>query len=101
MNKTDYNKEFKCIINRLDAYYRASDIKDAQKKKLLLHACCAPCSSICIERVRDHFDTTVYFFNPNITIEDDQIIIENPNKQNNYGQYRIYQSRKPDCPALQ
>jgi predicted adenine nucleotide alpha hydrolase (AANH) superfamily ATPase len=71
MNKTDYNKEFKCIIDRLDADYRASGIKDAQKKKLLLHACCAPCSSICIERVRDHFDTTVYFFNPNITIEDE------------------------------
>ena len=73
MNKVDYNKEFNCIIDRLDADYRASGIKDAQKKKLLLHACCAPCSSICIERVRDHFDTTVYFFNPNITIEDEYL----------------------------
>lgn len=73
MNKTDYNKEFKCIIDRLNADYRASGIKGAPKKKLLLHACCAPCSSICMERVRDHFDTTVYFFNPNITIEDEYL----------------------------
>ena len=36
------------------------------KKKLLLHACCAPCSSACIERLKEHFDLTVYFYNPNM-----------------------------------
>jgi len=34
--------------------------------KLLLHACCAPCSSYVIEYLREYFDITVYFFNPNI-----------------------------------
>ncbi len=36
------------------------------RKKLLLHCCCAPCSSACIERLKDYFDITVFFYNPNI-----------------------------------
>ncbi|MCR4793472.1 MAG: epoxyqueuosine reductase QueH [Lachnospiraceae bacterium] len=33
---------------------------------LLLHSCCAPCSSACIERLCDRCDVTVYYYNPNI-----------------------------------
>lgn len=36
------------------------------KKRLLLHCCCAPCSSACLERLKDYFDITVLFYNPNI-----------------------------------
>lgn len=36
------------------------------KKKLLLHCCCAPCSSACMERLKDHFNITALFYNPNI-----------------------------------
>lgn len=36
------------------------------KPKLLLHCCCAPCSSAVIERLKDFFDLTFYFYNPNI-----------------------------------
>lgn len=44
-----------------------SDLKKTgQKPKLLLHACCAPCSSSCIERLKEYFDLTVYFYNPNM-----------------------------------
>lgn len=35
-------------------------------KKLLLHSCCAPCSSATLERLKDYFDLTVYYYNPNI-----------------------------------
>ena len=59
--KTDYNKEF----------HKITDALSGEKKRLLLHACCAPCASICMDRVRDCFDTTVFFFNPNITNEDE------------------------------
>ena len=59
MNKRNYSKE-------LDSY-----IEEFQKKgeypKLLLHACCAPCSSYCLEFLRNYFDVTVFFYNPNIT----------------------------------
>lgn len=35
-------------------------------KTLLLHCCCAPCSSACLERLKDAFKITVLFYNPNI-----------------------------------
>lgn len=37
--------------------------------RLLLHACCAPCSSYCLEYLREYFDVTVFYYNPNITSE--------------------------------
>ena len=36
------------------------------REKLLLHSCCAPCSSACLERLKDVFDVTVLYYNPNI-----------------------------------
>ena len=36
------------------------------KPKLLLHCCCAPCSSAVIEKIKVYFDITFYFYNPNI-----------------------------------
>ena len=38
-----------------------------KNNKLLLQACCAPCSSAVLERVTPYFDVTLYFYNPNIT----------------------------------
>lgn len=35
-------------------------------KKLLLHSCCAPCSSYCLSEAAPHFSTTVFYYNPNI-----------------------------------
>lgn len=40
--------------------------KTGEKPKLLMHSCCAPCSSACIERVKDYFDLVIYYYNPNI-----------------------------------
>ena len=37
------------------------------RRRLLLHACCAPCSSACLELLVQFFDVTVLFYNPNIT----------------------------------
>ena len=51
----NYNYEMEQIIKGLDG-----------KKKLLLHVCCAPCSSACIERLQDYFQISCYFYNPNI-----------------------------------
>lgn len=45
-------------------------IKEAGSgKKLLLHACCAPCSSYVIEYLSEFFDITLLYFNPNISPE--------------------------------
>ncbi|MBO5218777.1 MAG: epoxyqueuosine reductase QueH, partial [Clostridia bacterium] len=35
--------------------------------RLLLHACCAHCSSYVLEYLTEYFDITLYFYNPNIT----------------------------------
>ena len=40
--------------------------KENRVPRLLLHACCAPCSSACLERVWQDFEVTVFYFNPNI-----------------------------------
>ena len=42
-----------------------------KRKKLLLHSCCAPCSTACIERLKDVFDITVYYYNPNMDSEEE------------------------------
>ena len=39
--------------------------------KLLLHSCCAPCSSSCIERLSPLLDLTIYYYNPNIDGEEE------------------------------
>lgn len=41
------------------------------KQKLLLHVCCAPCSSHVLELLSEEYDITAYFYNPNITEENE------------------------------
>lgn len=36
------------------------------KPRLLLHACCGPCSSYVLEYLKEYFEITVFFYNPNI-----------------------------------
>ena len=38
---------------------------------LLLHSCCAPCSSYVMEYLSNYFNITIYFYNPNITFEEE------------------------------
>jgi predicted adenine nucleotide alpha hydrolase (AANH) superfamily ATPase len=42
-----------------------------KKKTLLLHACCAPCSSYVLEYLSKYFDITLFFYNPNIYPEEE------------------------------
>lgn len=53
--KVNYDIEMQKIIASLD-----------YKPTLLLHSCCGPCSSACIERLKDYFKITVIYYNPNI-----------------------------------
>lgn len=46
---------------------------NGEKKSVLLHTCCGPCSTACIERLKDNFDLTVYFYNPNIEPYDEYL----------------------------
>lgn len=58
MNKTNYQKKLDLLIEKLET-----------KPRLLLHACCAPCSSYVLEYLSEYFDVTVYYYNPNISPE--------------------------------
>lgn len=44
---------------------------DGALPRLLLHSCCAPCSSYCLEYLRKYFEITVFYYNPNITEQDE------------------------------
>lgn len=58
MNKRNYQRELEQLI---------SNIEPGQVPTLLLHACCAPCSSYCLEYLSQYFSITVLFYNPNIS----------------------------------
>ena len=54
----NYQKELDAIIARHQA---AGEVP-----RLLLHACCAPCSSYCLEYLSQYFSVTLFYYNPNI-----------------------------------
>lgn len=56
MNKINYDVQMQNLINSLNGV----------KPKLLLHACCAPCASSCLERLKDNFNVILFFYNPNM-----------------------------------
>lgn len=56
MNKINYDVQMQNLINSLNG----------AKPKLLLHACCAPCASSCVERLKENFSVTLFFYNPNM-----------------------------------
>ena len=51
------------------------------KPKLLLHCCCAPCSSAVIEKLKNFFEITFYYYNPNIFPEDEYFLRANEFKK--------------------
>ena len=44
-------------------------LNSKEGSSLLLHACCAPCSSAVLERLASHFKISIFYYNPNITEE--------------------------------
>lgn len=55
--KVNYQKLLDSLIDSLDG----------NVPKLMLHGCCAPCSSYCLEYLSKYFDITLLFYNPNIS----------------------------------
>ena len=47
--------------------------ENGSKKSILLHSCCAPCSSYVISYLADFFEITVFYYNPNITDRNEYI----------------------------
>lgn len=54
----NYQKELDKLLSDLE--------QKGEKKPLLLHSCCAPCSSYVLEYLSRYFYITVFYYNPNI-----------------------------------
>ena len=63
MNKRNYQKELDKLIEK--------NQKKGETPRLFLHACCAPCSSYVMEYLSQYFEITIFFYNPNITPEEE------------------------------
>ena len=70
MNKINYDNLMEEIMGQWgcesSVYMSVGNGATVSPLKILLHSCCAPCSSACIERLCDRCDVTVYYYNPNI-----------------------------------
>lgn len=64
--KINYQRELEKKLDELAAADRLGE-------RLLLHSCCAPCSSYCMEYLRKYFRITVFYYNPNISMEPEYI----------------------------
>ena len=64
MNQRNYQKELEKILEK-----RTKEIAEEKKGggRLLLHSCCAPCSSYVLEYLKEYFAITVFYYNPNIS----------------------------------
>ncbi len=65
MNKRNYQKEMDLIIGQ--------NQKDGIIPSLLLHSCCAPCSSYVLEYLSEYFSITVLYYNPNISPKEEYL----------------------------
>ena len=63
MNKLNYQKELDKVIDKIQ--------RDGITPTLLLHVCCAPCSSYCLEYLSQYFKIIVFFYNPNISFKEE------------------------------
>ena len=57
----NYQRDLDYIIRRLE--------RTGEVPHLLLHACCAPCSSYTIEYLSQYFNITLFYYNPNIAFK--------------------------------
>lgn len=57
--KVNFQRELDAVIEE--------NAREGRIPKLLLHGCCAPCSSYCLEYLSRYFSITLLYYNPNIT----------------------------------
>lgn len=63
MKKVNYQAMLDGIIKNIP--------EKEQPPRLLMHSCCAPCSSYCLSYLAEYFSITVLYYNPNISPEDE------------------------------
>lgn len=73
MNRVNYQKELEKILAGLQVCGKeeSRNADCAKPPTLLLHSCCAPCSSYCLEYLCQYFSVTVFYYNPNISAQEE------------------------------
>ena len=101
MNNQNYHEKMEEIIKQ--------NCTEEKVPTLLIHSCCAPCSSYCLDLLSSYFKITVYYYNPNIfppeeyrmrVIEQERFVSSFPAKypitfiEGNYDTDRFYEMAK-------
>ena len=62
----NYDRKMQALMDQIK--------QEGRRPRLLLHCCCAPCSTAVLQRLHEGFDITVYYYNPNIdTLEEHEL----------------------------
>lgn len=93
-NGSNYQKQLDAIIENM-----------TDKKRLLLHSCCAPCSSYVLEYLFPYFDIWAYYYNPNITqrgeydkrVGELKRLIDTMNRQRGWDIHLVEGPYEPEC----
>lgn len=93
-NRQNYQRCLDAIIEELTT-----------KKRLLLHSCCAPCSSYVLEYLFPYFDIWVYYYNPNITEREEydkrigelKRMIDTMNQEHQWDIHLVEGPYEPEC----
>ncbi len=90
MNKINYQKELEKIIAGLE-----------KRPKLLLHSCCAPCSSYVLTYLKEYFDIYLLYYNPNIFPyeEYEKRLLEQKRLVDTLNE-EASNTNQPDCPVI-
>ena len=71
MNTVNYQKELEKILEEQGKKRQQLSGDGQVDKTLFLHSCCAPCSSYVLEYLCKYFRITVYYYNPNISANEE------------------------------
>ncbi|MDO5124659.1 MAG: epoxyqueuosine reductase QueH [Eubacteriales bacterium] len=66
MNKRNYQKEMDSLLENLKT--------EGRTPTLLLHSCCAPCSSYPLQYLTEYFNIAVLYYNPNISTREEYLL---------------------------
>ncbi len=56
--RENYDRRMQALMDEIE--------REGRRPRLLLHCCCAPCSTAVLQRLSRCFDITCYYYNPNI-----------------------------------
>ena len=60
-------KNYQQMLDKIIEFWQKDPDKNGRRPRLLMHSCCAPCSSAVLDYLCRYFDITLFYYNPNIS----------------------------------